>query len=434
MDKISFCINTTKNELNHLKLLFHSLNVNLNDKNHEILIFVENDTENNDVVNFLLSQKKYFSDLKIIKNDLPIPVGYATNINVLFEKTKHEIVSYIQADMVIGPKYDEEILKHLKPNMILSGTRCEPPLHPPGPEKHTVDFGTDPTNFKFKEFTQFAETKKIDKITNYFFAPFTLYKKCWLDIGGHDVSFRRSREDSDILWRFLLNGTEVKQCWNALVYHFTCTSSRGNDWWKNNTPEVQRRTATQMHADQIEMMKFIRKWGTFKHPSTFEEAKHYKYNIGAVVSGCRNEDAEVIVNLFPLFDKILIDNGSVLPSIKRLFDALQKPANFLFGITDENWRKYEKYYNQSKFEDVYIPYRIDTNVIVEFNIRSALSNPNLSIGLNNLPPLINENVQPEETCKFSMEDAIISVNGLENIIDKNIIANNPKFDMELEIL
>jgi hypothetical protein len=325
-------------------------------------------------------------------------------------------------------------MKNLKPNMIQSSTRVEPPVHPASSEKYTMDFGRDPTEFKMQEFMDFAEQVKKQEITNFFFAPFTLYKKCWLGIGGHDVSFRRSREDSDILWRLLLNGTEIKQCWNALVYHFTCTSSRGNDWWKNNTKKVQIRNATQMRADQFELMKFIHKWGTFKHPSTFEEANHYKYNIGAVISGCLIEDTEVLINLFPLFDKITIDNSNVLPTIEKAFNSMQQPANFLFGITDENWKKYSKYYNQIKFGDVYITYKMDTNVVIEFNIRSALSNPNLSVGLNNLHQLINENVQIGETCQFAMEDSIISVNGLKNVIDQNIVVNNPTFDMELEII
>ena len=431
---VTFCINTCKNELDHLNLLLYSMANNFVSRDHEIIVFVDSD-QNDQITNYLkFMHTETFPNLKIVRNIGNIPVGYASNINRMFEMASNEVVSYLQSDMVVCQNYDVEIMRYLKPNTIQSSTRIEPPLHPPSPEKYVKDFGRDPKNFKMQEFVEFAEQVKKQETTNFFFAPFTLYKKCWLDIGGHDVSFRRSREDSDILWRFLLNGTEVKQCWNALVYHFTCTSSRGNDWWKNNTPEVQNRTATQMRADQIEMMKFMRKWGTFKHPSTFEEAQHYKYNIGAFIRGCLNEDAEVLINLFPLFNKILIDNNSVLPTVEKLFDSMQQPANFLFGITDENWEKYGKYYNQVKFGDVYIPYSMDTNVVIEFNIRSALSNPNLSVGLNNLHQLINENAQSGETCQFAMEDAVISVNGLENVIDKNIIVNNPKFDMELEIL
>ena len=131
---ISFCINTARNERNHIELLFRSLRKNLSRNDHEIIVYVEND--NQGTIEFLKTQKEFFPHLKIIVNTLPIPLGYARNINLMFEKATHEITSYIQSDMVIGPKYDEEILKYLTPDTIISATRIEPPLHPPSPENN----------------------------------------------------------------------------------------------------------------------------------------------------------------------------------------------------------------------------------------------------------------------------------------------------------
>ena len=42
---ISFVINTAVNELNHIKLLLNSLQLNLDNKNHEILVFIDNDNQ-----------------------------------------------------------------------------------------------------------------------------------------------------------------------------------------------------------------------------------------------------------------------------------------------------------------------------------------------------------------------------------------------------
>jgi hypothetical protein len=347
----------------------------------------------------------------------------------------NDVVSYLQSDMVVCQNYDVEVIRHLTPNMVQSSTRIEPPLHPDGPEKYTMNFGTDPKQFNMSDFVQFAEQNKKTHFTNYFFAPFTLYKKVWLDIGGHDVSFRRSREDSDILWRLLLNGVEIKQCWNALVYHFTCTSSRGNEWWKNNTREIQVRTATQMQADQIEMMKFMRKWGTFRHPSTFEEAEHYKYNVDAVIHDCNDTDLDVLINLFPSFRKISIDNPAILSRLKSKFDELQKPANFLFGISDVNWEKYGSWYNQTKFEDVYSTGDISVEFIkAEFSLRSALLNPNMSVGITNIQQILHNSVQPDETGTFDMEGVRVTIKELKNVITENIRVKNPTYEMELEIL
>ena len=42
---ISFCINTAVNELDYLKLLFKSLQDNLSNLNHEIIVFIDSDNQ-----------------------------------------------------------------------------------------------------------------------------------------------------------------------------------------------------------------------------------------------------------------------------------------------------------------------------------------------------------------------------------------------------
>ena len=59
MKSISFIINTAINELEHIKLLLNSLKLNLDGKQHEILIFVEND--NQGTYEYLKSIKNYNS-------------------------------------------------------------------------------------------------------------------------------------------------------------------------------------------------------------------------------------------------------------------------------------------------------------------------------------------------------------------------------------
>ena len=39
------------------------------------------------------------------------------------------------ADMFMGKGFDKNLIKHLKPNLVISGTRIEPPLHPVAKEK-----------------------------------------------------------------------------------------------------------------------------------------------------------------------------------------------------------------------------------------------------------------------------------------------------------
>ena len=65
MKNISFLINTSVNTLDHVKVLIESLKLNLNNQSlHEILVFIDSDNESTE--DYLINQKKNFSDLKII--------------------------------------------------------------------------------------------------------------------------------------------------------------------------------------------------------------------------------------------------------------------------------------------------------------------------------------------------------------------------------
>jgi len=257
MEKITFCINTSRNERHYIELLLQSLLNGIDVNLHDIIIFV--DSDNQGTTEMLIEQKALFPNLTIIKNDGE-PIGYAGNINYMFSKAKTRIVSYLQSDMIICLGYDAALLSHVRDDMILCSTRVEPPLH--AQQSNSVNY-VEIFGFVPEEFN-----KDPMKLTQYFFAPFTLYKHVWNDIGGHDVSFKKSREDSDIALRLILNKCVFIQCWDAMVYHFTCTSSRGIEWWKqeNKDKEVIRQ-----QNDAIELKRFVDKWGTFIHPTNYGE-------------------------------------------------------------------------------------------------------------------------------------------------------------------
>src|ERR1039458_3134647 len=124
--KATFCINTSRNEKDHLELLLTSLLNGVDVKLHDFLVFVDSDNQN--TTDLLLANKVDFPNLTIIKNNGD-PIGYAGNINYMFQKAKTDIVSYLQSDQVVCLNYDKKILSHLSDNMVLSATRVEPPLH-----------------------------------------------------------------------------------------------------------------------------------------------------------------------------------------------------------------------------------------------------------------------------------------------------------------
>ena len=429
MEKISFCINTAVNEINHVKLLFSSLEKNLSSKEHEFIVFI--DSDNQGTFEWLLTQKETFPNLKILKNNLPICYGYARNINEMFEQASNDIVSYLQSDMVICKDYDKEVLKYVKPGIFLCATRVEPPLHPPGPEKITHDFGLDPTKFDLDAFTEFAEQNKSDKQTGDFFAPFTLYRKDWIDVGGHNTLFRRSREDSDVLIRLVLNGIKVVQTWNALAYHFTCTSSRGPAWFDKQNVEAQQRLKVQQEADAYELCRFTITWGSFKHGDLTKEGyeKSKYYNIVAHIKNIKDINKFYSFEMF--FNEIYVDNKTnITENLQKVYDFQHKSANHLLNITDKVWEEYKYMYNKLKASD-----RIKSisdldkskkDIIVEFDLEEV--SPQYIH--NFLVPLQKIIEQTKELGEFEYGPFKITLNKKIDLADSKKIITNPKVKKE----
>jgi GT2 family glycosyltransferase len=417
---ITFCINTARNELNHLKLLFRSLEVNLHSKEHEILVFI--DSDNQGTFKWLLTQKHTFPNLRILKNNLTMCYGYARNINEMFKQASNEIVSYLQSDMVVCKNYDLELLQRIKPNTILCSTRIEPPLHGNSGEKITHDFGLDPSNFDLKAFTDFAESQKQDEYTNYFFAPFTLHKKVWNSIGGHDTQFRRSREDSDILARLVLNNVAVVQTWSAIVYHFTCTSSRGPNWFDSSNKGAQERAQLQQTADNVEMSRFFKKWGAFVHNTN--KVKHY--NIVANILGGTLE-LQKFINFETFFDVVYVEDEAIVEVMQEYYDRLHTVANKLLDISDEDWKEYGYMYNTQKASDRIKPLSESVgDVVVEFNLNQVDTSYVYEF-VCKMQDIV-DNV--EETGTFEYGPFTITINALQDRATDRIIVTNPEIKPE----
>ena len=418
---ISFCINTAVNELEYIKLLFKSLEDNLSTLEHEIIVFI--DSDNQGTFEWLQTQQSTFPNLFILKNPLSVCYGYARNINEMFLFASNDIVSYLQSDMVISKDYDLSLLKHIKPNTVLSSTRIEPPLHGPGNEKHTVDFGINPEEFKYNEFLDFCSKNKQDKITNYFFAPFTMYRSVWNSIGGHDTYFRRSREDSDILNRLILAGNKIEQTWDALVYHFTCVSSRGKDWHNKENKKAQERAKLQQYADQIEMSRFIRKWGSFSHG----QPNKYYYNISSQIN-IDSSDIALFNFISSYFNINYINSEEVLNKYKTQDEHYF--ANQLLNFSPDDWENYSYMYNQEVLEDRVKIGNSKEDIIVSFNLSNAT--PDIISNLfNNLQHIVHQ----YEPGKYAYSnDITIEIKNKVNILSDKIKVSNPAIKKEHKYL
>lgn len=423
MKQISFLINTSVNTLDHVKLLLKSLRENLFYPDHEILVFVDSDNEG--TVDFLREQKKNFKDLKIVTHKLKPCVGYSRNNNLLVELAKHDVCSYLQSDMVVSKYYDKNILEELEENCILSATRIEPPLHGLSETTITKDFGVDPNEFNWDEFIPFAELEKKNKTLEYFFAPFTFYKNVWLEVGGYDTRFRRSREDSDLLQRFIQKGVKIKQTFKANVYHFSCVSSRGKNWFDPSNEKVQKRVEMQKIADGIEIRRFLQKWGNFNHG----EAKLSKLDMDLVLADVGRLNPMFIVQMEPFFSRVWLETEEQKKAIVSIFSNQHDPANELLGFSVEDWEFAKQFYNQVDSNLIYkVGKPEDFNIKVEADFSGI--DPQKDPFLQNLTR-ISSIVEPYEPGIYELGSARIEVKNVVNLAPDQIVVKNPQFDMSL---
>jgi glycosyltransferase involved in cell wall biosynthesis len=280
------------------------------------------------------------------RNDGPERVGHTILYDKGVELSRTEIFSILHADMITTKNHIPNSLKYMKPGVVVAATRIEPPLHPPGPEKHVRAFGFEPEEFErdaFLKDVEVLELENADKHTNGIFAPWMMYKSDFEAIGGHDPLFAPMElEDSDIFNRMHLAGYELIQSRDSFVYHMTCRGSRFKDgieieaeiplpdgtiWYKPKDSEEYKALRA------IKFREWWRKWGqNVLHDELMMPKVLPKYNIAFVVKTCNSQMLEL---LEPWCDGIYIDDDmQVLTS--HYIDQEQK--NTLYDLEKRIFR------------------------------------------------------------------------------------------------
>jgi len=225
--RITFII-PCRNNLKYLKQAVNSIEDCYGDT-HNIVIL--DDASNDGTWEWIDSLNKPY--IKTYRNEGPDRVGHTVLYDVGISLAETPVVSILHSDMIVTQNYVGNMLKNLAPLSVVSATRIEPPLHPPGPEKYVMDFGMEPETFDKDAFRKFVYEKEYvneDKTTNGIFAPWMLYKEDFSSMGGHDKLFAPMElEDSDIFNRFHLCDYKLIQSRDAFVYHMTCRGSRFKD-------------------------------------------------------------------------------------------------------------------------------------------------------------------------------------------------------------
>lgn len=335
MKPITFCIATTGDEKEYLALALKSLREHTQIENHEVLVFIDNGTH--DTLDYLRELQKDFPQMRVCLNDKSFGIGLQRNMSVMIQAATNDVVCYLQSDMVVGKDLDVHINNNLTDEKtILSFARIEPPLHPKSNDKITLDLGIRPDIFKWDEFNATVESIQSEHrpVINAHFAPFAIYKSAWIEIGGFDAQFVCSREDSDFNVRAKLHGMNLIQSWDTIVYHFTCISSRGKDWY-DNSKESEYTNRLQMMADQQEVLRFIRKWGRFGHDIEYRYETRIEIEMDIVA------DFNVLLSIEPYFDWVRISDPLVANQLRNIveFNA-QYFTKLRRKMTDADWVRY----------------------------------------------------------------------------------------------
>jgi len=297
-----------------------------NQGDHEVEICVADDASNDGTWEWCQERLDDDPNFRAIKNEGPERLGHTILYDRLVnEVASHDLCMIYHADMYLCPGALDAIEKHMysvdtfsreelrqdrleeyeretgekidklnvkvkNPNTIVSLTRIEPPLHPPGPEKILQDFGIEPEEFDEEGLLEHVKLYQPNLATTEgIFAPWAFWKKDFQEIEGHDPIFApQSKEDTDIFNRFHLNGIKFIQTWERFVYHMTCRGSRfaeGAERNPNGEVFMKNRETDEWLKQNIKSTReFIRKWGHYcKHDKYMKPIIPPKYDIGFVL-------------------------------------------------------------------------------------------------------------------------------------------------------
>lgn len=391
MNKITYCI-PSKDNLRYLKSSIKSIREN-STTDYDIVVFI--DTDNDGTEEWLKIE-----GVRYILNEEKQPKGIAAGYNRCIEAANTDVVCMFHADMYMAKGFDTNILKHLKPKVVVAATRIEPPLHPPGLEKIIHDFGMYPEDFKLEEFNSFIKKAAVDykdQITYGIFAPWVCYKSDLVEIGLHDEYFHSYHEDSDIFNRMILNGMMCVQSRDSLVYHLTCRGGQFQDGIDKVTVNPQFH-----YMKNKAQRNYIRKWGSrvqndeYQHPII-----HPKYNIAFVVRNC---NLDILELLEPWCDRIYIEDDMQVITIAYIE---KEQPNTSYDLTK---RVLTIGHNDPQGEN---------DIVVEFDAKQ-LGNHNFQY-IQQLPEILKDS---GDIGVFELDIFKVTVNHLEEYQQNLIVCNS----------
>ena len=307
---ITFCI-PSKNNLRYLKSCIPSIQKNSHYKN-DIIVFIDQD---NDGTEEWLKEH----NISYILNSEPKCKGIGYAYDTMFKHASTEYVLAFHADMILGKDADLNLLKHHIDKTIVCSTRIEPPLHPPSPDKISIDLGLWPEDFledKFNEQVKLISEQNNGKTNQGIFAPWLIKKSEHIN---HDPIFLSVFEDSDLFLRYKISGFNLIQSLDSIVYHLTC---RGGQFeHASSTSDLNIKSNEWKRKSDISQKEFLRKWG-FLHKNTvhLDPIPSKKYNTAFIIHNC---SLLLLEALEPWCDRIYVNEKF---NVGRSWDYIEKES------------------------------------------------------------------------------------------------------------
>ena len=327
-------------------------------------------------------------------------VGHTILYDKGIELATNDIVGILHADMIVGPNYSKNLIKHLKPQTVVCATRIEPPLHPEGKEKIIRDFGMDFDTLDVPSFEEFVRDLQAveGETTKGMFAPWILYKEDFQAIGGHDPLFAPfPYEDSDIFQRWIMAGYELIQSRDSFVYHLTCRGHRWNE-------QVGKDDDYYKQVSHKAARNYVRKWGSWIKNDEYQyPIITPKYNIAFVVKNCNLQALEL---LEPWCDRIYVNEQFEV--IGRMWDYVElEQENTLFDLSK---RVLTIEHNDPILEN---------DIVVEFDMKK-FDQQSFNI-IQQLPEILKES---GEVGEFELDVLKVTINSLIEYQTELVVCKN----------
>ena len=183
-------------------------------------------------------------------------VGISRALNRIAEMADGEWLYFVNDDMAFAPGWDIALLKHARPNRVLTGTVVEPEQPNVGvaPCHIARNFGLTAEEFDLDAWAREAEKLKEDRVEPGINYPFLIEKELFTRIGGIDERFAGPVHDPDLFYRITLAGAEMVRVRDSLCYHFSGRTLRFAD----GRARVSRTWIEQETEGKI---AFQQKWG-----------------------------------------------------------------------------------------------------------------------------------------------------------------------------